>query len=122
MPVRSSTSSVLRWPDAAEVREALVAWARDVADGLPSLRRVGYFGSYAQGHWGPGSDLDILVVVERSNRPFIERGAALDVTGLPVPTQSLVSTHDEWRELHERGGGFAEALAKETVWIYEREG
>lgn len=29
MPVRSSTSSILRWPDARRVRGALEAWARE---------------------------------------------------------------------------------------------
>lgn len=121
MRVRSSSSSVLRWPDAPEVRQALTAWARDVAGHLPSLCRVGYFGSYARGDWGPGSDLDVVVVVDRSDRPFIERGAAFDLTGLPVPAQALVYTRDEWRELQGRAGSFAEALASETVWVHDRE-
>lgn len=56
MPVRSSTSSVLKWPDAESVRRALVAWVAEEAPRHPGLLRLGYFGSYARGDWGVGSN------------------------------------------------------------------
>ena len=33
----------------------------------------GCFGSFARGDWGVGSDLDLVAVVRRAERPFIER-------------------------------------------------
>lgn len=120
MPVRSSSSSVLRWPDASRVRAALAAWARERGSRATELLRVGYFGSYARGDWGPGSDLDVVLVVARSDRPFIERGSEWDLTSLPVPAQTLVYTTKEWARLQREGGRFATMLGSETVWVWER--
>ena len=52
MPVRSLTSSTLKWPDAQTVDEAVRALAQRLAGVHPELRRLGYFGSYARGDWG----------------------------------------------------------------------
>lgn len=120
MPVRSSSSSVLRWPDRARVHAALVAWATAAGRAFAPLCRVGYFGSYARGEWGPGSDLDVVLVVARSDEPFMERGARYDLTPLPVPAESLVYTVDELERLQREGGRFASVLRDETVWVWER--
>ncbi|MBI4492448.1 MAG: nucleotidyltransferase domain-containing protein [Chloroflexi bacterium] len=117
MPVRSLSSPVLRWPDAATVRQAIARWVEEVVRQRPEVRRLGYFGSYARGDWGVGSDLDLVVVVERSDQPFARRAAAWDVADLPVPVDLLVYTLDEWRSLCAEGR-FGQALSQETVWIY----
>lgn len=117
MPVRSSTSSVLRWPDATTVRQAAARWARAIARRNPSVRRVGYFGSYARGDWGVGSDLDLVVVVDRADQPFARRAAAWDVTSLPVPVDLLVYTLDEWAALLQQGR-FGQVLAREVIWLW----
>lgn len=54
MPVRSLSSSVLRWPDRRFVERRLVAWAGEEAPRHPGLLRLGYFGSYARGDAGVG--------------------------------------------------------------------
>jgi hypothetical protein len=95
MPVRSSGSSVLRWPDRDQVERAAGEWARRVAELRPDVRRLGYFGSYARGDWGVGSDLDLIAVVGESVEPFDRRGLAFDVLSLPVPAEILVYTQAE---------------------------
>jgi len=35
--------------------------------------RIGYFGSYARGDWGVGSDLDLLVIVTAAEEAFEKR-------------------------------------------------
>ncbi|MCL6647188.1 MAG: nucleotidyltransferase domain-containing protein [Chloroflexi bacterium] len=117
MPVRSSRSSVLRWPDAAAVHQAAARWAEAVVRRSPQVRRVGYFGSYARGDWGVGSDLDLLLVVDQSDQPFTRRAAEWDVTQLPVPADLLVYTVAEWEALL-REGRFGQTLAREVVWLY----
>ncbi len=117
MPVRSSNSSVFRWPDRETVDAAVRAWAREEAARRPELLRLGYFGSYARGDWGPGSDLDLVAVVRESDLPFERRAAAWDVLSLPVHADLLVYTVREWEALQARGGRFARVLADETVWV-----
>ena len=103
MPVRSSSSSVLRWPDAATVVGALRGWAKAMAPAHPEVRAIGYFGSYARGDWGVGSDLDVVLLVDRSDEPFQRRGARWDTTRLPVPVDLLVYTVEEWERLGREG-------------------
>mgnify|MGYP006385958309 CR=1 FL=1 len=67
MPVRSLGSSVLRWPSREEVEEALKAWLS--RHPIPGLVAAGYFGSYARGEAGVGSDLDLLLLVAHSPLP-----------------------------------------------------
>lgn len=119
MPVRSLNSSVLKWPDAKTVDGAVRRWAEKVARQRKEVLSIGYFGSYARGTWGVGSDLDVVIVVESSELPFYRRGAAWDASELPVPADVLVYTAEEWQKLKQRGK-FSSALGQDSVWVYTR--
>jgi uncharacterized protein len=118
MPVRSSSSRVLRWPDAEAVRGALADWARALRDREPELRAVACFGSYARGDWGPGSDLDVIVILAHDETPPLERARRFDMSALPVPSDLLVYTEAEFNELIGSGTRFARMLETEMrqVW------
>ena len=109
MPVRPLSSAVLVWPDAKVVDEAARRWAEDLRRAEASVVAVGYFGSYARGDWGVGSDLDVVIVVDDSPEPFERRAARWDATGLPVPADVLVYTSAEWRRMSGR--------LREVVWV-----
>ncbi|MDP3775390.1 MAG: nucleotidyltransferase domain-containing protein [Gemmatimonadales bacterium] len=109
MPVRSLGTAVLVWPDAATVRKAALRWAEDLRRADESVAAVGYFGSYARGDWGVGSDLDLVVIVADSPLPFERRAARFDATGLPVPADLLVYTRTEWESLATR--------PRDVVWM-----
>lgn len=119
MPVRLLSSPVLRWPDTAEVSSAARRWASELGLRHPELVRAGYFGSYARGNAGVGSDLDLVLIVERAEQPFPLRSAAFETGSLPVPADVLVYTEAEWEALRRRGG-FGATLDREVVWVYER--
>jgi len=111
------SSSVVVWPDRAAVESALGLWAEEAARIRPELVRVGYFGSYARGDWGVGSDLDVVLIVAGADLPFARRPVAWDLTRLPVPVDSLVYTQDEWRGL-DPASRFTRVLAREVVWVW----
>lgn len=117
MPVRSSTSSVLVWPDPERVDRAAREWARREALQHPELVRLGYFGSYASGNWGVSSDLDLVAVVRTSAQPFERRALSWNLSPLPVPAEILVYTEDEWSRLQGEGGRLARVFSDETVWL-----
>ncbi len=119
MPVRSLSSSVLAWPDARAVDHAVRRWVRETLPLTPEVVRVGYFGSSARGDCGVGSDLDLLIIVERSEEAFERRPVHWDLTTLPVPADVLVYTAQEWESLPARSP-FGIRLASETVWVYQR--
>ncbi|HUT37191.1 MAG TPA: nucleotidyltransferase domain-containing protein [Planctomycetota bacterium] len=118
--MRSLNSSVLKWPDLATVRDALQRWVEQAVRRHPDVVLIGYFGSYARGDWGVGSDLDLLIVVEASDLPFEQRSAEWDTTALPVPADVLVYTRSEWKAL-EPTRRFTRMLTQETVWVHRRE-
>lgn len=120
MPVRSSTSPVLKWPDRATVEAEARRWANEQAAGRPALLRLGYFGSHARGDWGVGGDLDLLAIVRSGAMPFLERTRDWPTEDLPVPADMLVYTA-EWERLRADRGGFADSLAREVIWLVDRD-
>ncbi len=120
MPVRSLRSPVRTWPDLRTVDQAVRQWAERVGRSRKGALRIGYFGSYARGDWGVGSDLDLIIVVERAEQPFERRGAQWDVTELPVPADVLVYTQEEWDLLGRQGGRFYRTVMGEGRWVWER--
>ncbi|GIX48326.1 MAG: DNA polymerase subunit beta [Candidatus Tectimicrobiota bacterium] len=121
MPVRSLRSSVFTWPKAEEVDRAVRSRAQKVAQQRPEVIRIGYLGSYVRGDWGVGSDLDLLILVERSARPFAERASAWDTMELPVPADVWVYTPDEWQALAAQGSRFYREASRDAVWVYARQ-
>ena len=63
MPVRSLKQSVWRWPAPEQVLEDVQVWAQQQQQRrVPSLQRLGVFGSYGRGTAAFGSDLDLILV------------------------------------------------------------
>ncbi len=116
MPLRSLNTSVLVWPNKETVVIALQQWAVKALETNPHLEQVGYFGSYARGDWGVGSDLDVILIVTEIQLPFERRSAQWDLTEIPVPVDVLVYTRPEWEKILQQPG-FGKRLASEVVWV-----
>jgi predicted nucleotidyltransferase len=116
MPVRSLNSPVLKWADAKTVDEAARRWAEKVVQYRRHVIKIGYFGSYARGDWGVGSDLDLIIIVKNSEQPFDRRSIEWNVTELPVPADVLVYTKEEWNSLTKTR--FHKTVMQEAVWVY----
>lgn len=122
MPVRSLSSSVIVWPNLEEVEGTLQTWALSEAQNRPELLGLGYFGSYARGNWGVGSDLDVVVIVTRCEHPKERRNLDWDTVSLPVPVDLFIYTRSEWENLQKKKSRFSKMLAKEINWVYRRAG
>ena len=120
MPVRSLNSSVLKWPDQKTVDQAVRTWSVEQALHRPELIRLGYFGSYARGNWGVGSDLDLIAVVDTASEAFERRLLHWKLDNLPVPADILVYTAAEWKELQQKEDKFSRMLQSEVIWTYIR--
>ena len=118
MPVRSSSSRVLKWPERESVLAAARAWARQLYGSDPAVARIGVFGSYARGDAGVGSDLDLVVVTRGDGGA--PRAAAYDASRLPVPADVLVYSEERWDELRAQATGLARTIAREAKW-FERD-
>lgn len=120
MPVRSSRSSVMRWPDREAVDQAVRAWVTALVNREPGVVAAGYFGSYARGDHGPGSDLDLVVLLRDTHLPPARRSLGWDLERLPVPAEALVYTLPEWERLPHASPTLYRTLLAETVWVYGR--
>jgi predicted nucleotidyltransferase len=120
MPVRLLSSSVLKWPNRDQVDKAVRAWAGTESTRHPELCRLAYFGCYARGDWGVGSDLDLIAVVKESTEPFHRRPLNWDLSALLVAADLLVYTLAEWRDLTAGASRLARTLAREAIWVFPR--
>jgi predicted nucleotidyltransferase len=93
-------------------------WAADIVGRHVDVQAVGYFGSYARGDWGVGSDVDLVVIVDRTPERFDRRALAFDATTLPVPADVLVYTLDEWQAME--GSARFRSARDEMVWVHRR--
>jgi len=102
------------------VHQAVCAWASELARSRPDIFRIGYIGSYSRGDWGVASDLDLILIVERSEQPFWRRALAFDALGLPVPVDMVIYTREEWQAMAARGERFYRTVEQEARWVYDK--
>lgn len=121
MPVRSLSSSTLKWPNHKTVATAVQKWAETEIQRHSNVLRLGYFGSYARNDWGVGSDLDLVAIVQDSKLPFERRAVAWDLDQLPVPAEICIYTIAEWQDLSQKSSRFIRTLQKEVVWVVDNE-
>ena len=117
MPPPSSNGSVLRWPSSAHVLEQAARWARCQAAAHPELVAVGIFGSYGRGDAGVGSDLDLLLVLQQCELPIWERLRAWDTADLPLATDLLIYSRQEWGSLPAWNPKLAATLDQDMRWL-----
>lgn len=60
--------------------------------------------------------------MEGSTSPFERRALEGETSTLPVPTELLVYTRDEWERLGAEGSRFHRTVDREAVWLLERRG
>lgn len=65
------------------------------------------------------SDLDVILVLDRSQEPPERRSLEWDASVLPVPADVLVYTEAEWEQLRATQR-FHRTLLNEAVWVYAR--
>ncbi len=61
----------------------------------PEVEEVAVFGSFAEGNWAPGSDLDVFVLLSDSGKPVRERIPYLLPGAFPVGVDLFPYTRHE---------------------------
>ncbi len=118
MPVKSFNSSVIKWPNEKLVISSLKKWTNTILKMNQNVIRIGYFGSYARGDWGVGSDLDLVIILSQSDLPFEKRNQGWQEHQLPVPTDILIYTQQEWEAMRKEEMPFFKRMNSEIKWIY----
>ena len=117
MPVRSLKQSVWRWPAPEQVLEDVQIWAQQQQRRVPSLQRLGVFGSYGRGSAGFGSDLDLLIVDLDARGGQIDRLQRWPFEQLPLSCDALVLTPMELTARLTDGSRMAAELQRDLRWM-----
>lgn len=115
---RSLDSVVVKSVDVAAVRAAADRYAASVLAARPDVEEIVVFGSFENGTWSPGSDLDVLVVLKGADGPVRDRVSALLPERFPVPVDLFPFTR---RELAERAESPLMAALAASRWRYTRD-
>ncbi len=98
---------------------AVMASLRETARELkksPQTEKIYLFGSFARGSHTPFSDVDILVVVKNTDRPFLERKEQYAGSfAVPFDVNILVYTRREMDRLQKENSKFLENVLKEAI-------
>jgi predicted nucleotidyltransferase len=100
------------------VLAAARTWASDLRKRHAEIVRIGYFGSYATGVFGPGSDLDVLIeVTAAADRRLADRAAVYLPDRFPVGIELFVFTSSELVRLRREGSSFVAAVDEAVQYL-----
>ncbi len=108
--------------DKTAVWKALRKAAADLASAHPEVASIAVFGSLARDAAVPGSDVDLLVTLENSELPFVERAAEYRPRHFPVSIEVFAYTRDEIKQMLADDSFFVKRALGEAVSLFERAG
>ena len=111
------SSVVIKSIDESQVRRSMDAHAAHLLTTHPEVEEIVVFGSFADGTWSPGSDLDVFVVLTQANQPVRDRIPALMPRRFPVGVDLFPYTREEMAAL--TPSLLLGAVARST-WRYRR--
>jgi predicted nucleotidyltransferase len=113
----SLDSVVVKSVDVGAVRAAADRYAADILARRADVEEIVVFGSFENGTWAPGSDLDVLIVLAAADLPVRDRIPTLLPERFPVPVDLFPFTRDELRA---RSDSPLMAAVAASHWRYRR--
>jgi uncharacterized protein len=99
MPELSSPSVKVTFANRKQILTALKKLIQEWAQKHPELEQVILFGSYARGDYFPGSDVDVLLILEKSDQPFLKRIPTFLPAEFPVDIDIFPYTRNEIKRM-----------------------
>ncbi|MPZ14507.1 MAG: nucleotidyltransferase domain-containing protein [Chloroflexi bacterium] len=109
------------WLDREATVAAVRAAAQTMGQAHPEVEEIRLFGSLAQGRAVPGSDADLLVVLECSDQAFHERILAYLPRGWGIGVDVFPYTREELGEFSVHSPRFYRAVMEESLVLYRRQ-
>jgi predicted nucleotidyltransferase len=110
----------ITYPDREAIKKALHELVKDLVESHPELEAVILFGSFARGDSVPASDVDLLLILAQSERPFHERIPKFLPSRFPVGVEVFPYTREEMEGMLREGNFFLKAALEEGVELYRR--
>ena len=114
-----STVSVT-WFDKDAVWRAVEAHARALAVRFPEIEEIRVFGSLVKGTAVPGSDVDLLIILSASDRPFLDRIPAYLPGAFPCGVDVFPYTRAEIERMVTEGNSLIAAALRDGRTIFQR--
>lgn len=106
--------------DKDAVWRALDEYVRTLPARHPEVEEIIVFGSLVTGTPVPGSDVDLLIVLTRSERHFLDRIPALLPSGFPVGVDVFPYTRDELERMKHEGNHFVLGALRDGRILFSR--
>ncbi len=114
---KSSNSVKVFFADKDKVLRQLKAYAKKLRRSHPEVERVGFFGSYANGTFGPASDVDLLIVLRKSDKRFLDRIPDYMPDNLTVGCDVFPYTSEEINRMKQQNSLWIRHVLKEAAWL-----
>ncbi len=117
--MREQSSSFVKvfFADKERVLRELRVWAASLKEKHPEVEKVGLFGSYATGTYGPRSDADLLILLRASDKPFRDRIPEFLPAHISVPCDVFPYTTAEIENLQRDESPWIKHILQEVVWL-----
>ncbi len=111
----------LFWLSLDEVKGRLIIAARKLAQRHSEIAEVWLFGSLARGQAVPGSDADVLLVLQDCDLPFLERASHYQLEFCGLGVDLFAYTRKELAQMEGAGHQFLEKAKAERVYLFRRQ-
>lgn len=106
MPNKSWSGAEVRFLDYDQILGDLRQAVRQAKAAHPEIAKVLLFGSLVQGNWTADSDADLIVVVDKEFPDFLRSRTPYQAFTASIPTDSLIYSESEFKELSCDPGSF----------------
>ena len=114
---KSSNFVKVVFADKDKVLRQLKDYAAKLKRTWPEVEKVGLFGSYATGTFGPASDVDLLIILRHSSKRFLDRIPDFIPDNLAVSCDCFPYTSKEMDKMKQEGAPWIGHILKEVVWL-----
>ncbi len=117
MPGESSNFVKVFFADKDKILCQLKDYAKSIKRTHPEVERVGFFGSYANGTFGPASDVDLLIILSGSSKRFLDRIPDFLPDNLSVSCDVFPYTNEEIEKMKQDCNPWIRHILKEVLWL-----
>lgn len=116
MREKSSDFVKVVFADKKKVLRQLKDYARKLKQ-TSQVEKVGLFGSYATDSYGPASDVDLLIILRKSSKRFLDRIADYLPENLSVACDVFPYTSAEIMTMKQERNLWIQRVLDEVVWL-----
>jgi len=103
--------------DKEKVMRQLHRFVTELKRTRSEVEMVGLFGSYATDTYGPASDVDLLIILRRSSKRFLDRIPDFIPENLSVGCDVFPYTNEEVEKMKQDGNHWLSHVLGEVVWL-----